>query len=592
MTRNTPPRSSGRPSRPGAKTGAKTGGKPGQVAHPRWSNRPARPSATDRDGFTAQTAPLAPGESERSEDRPTAVPKSAMKGGPKSASKAKGEAGKATPAKGSAAAKGAGAGKPARGAAGDGQDRPAAPKARQPRKQAVRPPKALRTAETVVKAPPGEPLVGERYEVEVGAVAHGGGHCVARHEGRVLFVRHTLPGERVIVEITEGTTKSRFLRGDAVEVLEAAKERIEAPCPFAGPGKCGGCDWQHVTPGGQRKLKGQVLTEQLAKLAGLTAAEAGWDGSVEPVGGKLPPGAVPAWRTRVQYVVDPASGSVGLRKHRSHDIQPVDRCLIAAEGVSELGVEARSWPGVESVDVIAATGSSDRQVVLVPEVGAQLPIVELDRPVSISRIDDHDNFHRVHGRTFVREVAAGRTWRVSNGGFWQIHPEAPDTLVSAVLEGLDPQWGESALDLYCGVGLFAGALAERVGDDGAVLGIESGKQAVLDARHNLAALENVRIECDKVETLLPRTGITSTDLIVLDPPRAGAGRETIAHLSGLEARRIAYVACDPAALARDLAYFREGGYRPVSLRAFDLFPMTHHFECVAILEPAQGARTA
>lgn len=228
-------------------------------------------------------------------------------------------------------------------------------------------------------------------------------------------------------------------------------------------------------------------------------------------------------------------------------------------------------------------------MVLTPAPGAQLPLVELDRPVSISRIDEQGNTHRVHGRNFVRERAAGRTWRVSDGGFWQIHPEAPDTLVDAVLDGLDPQWGENALDLYCGVGLFAGALADRVGEDGAVLGIESGKQAVADARHNLAALENVQIECDRVEALLPRTGITATDLIVLDPPRAGAGRETVAHLARLGARRIAYVACDPAALARDLGFFREGGYRPVSLRAFDLFPMTHHFECVAILEPVAGA---
>ncbi|MGW2253988.1 class I SAM-dependent RNA methyltransferase [Kitasatospora sp. NPDC001660] len=438
------------------------------------------------------------------------------------------------------------------------------------------------------ETPSGDPLVGQRYEVEVGPVAHGGGHCVARHEGRVLFVRHALPGEKVVALVTEGTTTSRFLRADAVEVLEPAKERIAPPCPFAGPGKCGGCDWQHVTPGGQRKLKAAVLTEQLAKLAGLTPAEAGWDGSVEPVGGKLPAGQVPAWRTRVQYAVDGETGKVGLRKHRSHEIQPVDHCMIAAEGVTELGIEARDWPGVASVEAVAAAGSSDRQVVLTPRPGAQLPLVELDKPVSIARVDEQGDVHRVHGRTFVRERAAGRTWRVSNGGFWQIHPEAPDTLVDAVLDGLDPQWGENALDLYCGVGLFAGALADRVGEDGAVLGIESAKQAVVDARHNLAALDNVRIECDRVETLLPRTGITATDLIVLDPPRSGAGRETVAHLVGLEARRIAYVACDPAALARDLGFFREGGYRPVSLRAFDLFPMTHHFECVAILEPVGG----
>lgn len=433
-------------------------------------------------------------------------------------------------------------------------------------------------------------LVGERYEVEVGPVAHGG-HCVARHDGRVLFVRHALPGERVVAQVTEGTTGSRFLRADAVEVLEPSKDRVTPPCPFAGPGRCGGCDWQHASPGAQRKLKVQVLTEQLERLAGLTPGDAGWDGSVEPApGDKVPAGQVPAWRTRVQFTVDRATGRAGLRRHRSHEVEVVDRCLIAAPGVEELGVEAREWPQIASVDVVAAVGSSDRQVILTPVPGGRLPLVELDRPVAVARIDERDLFHRVHGRTFVRERAAGRTWRVGNGGFWQIHPAAADILVGAVLDGLAPRPGENALDLYCGVGLFAGALAERLGDHGAVLGIESSKQAVLDARHNLADLENVRIECDKVEKLLPRTGITSTDLIVLDPPRSGAGRETVRHLAGLGARRIAYVACDPAALARDLAFFRDAGYRPVSLRAFDLFPMTHHFECVAILEPADGGQ--
>lgn len=574
MTRNTPSRSSGSSGK-GARKGA---AKPGKVARPRWG-KPVRPAATDRDGFTAQTAPLAPGEpaparpAEADTGKPKAARTQKTDGAQKAERTQKAERSKDGAPKGDRAQ-------------GSRAQAPRTPGER-PRKQAVRPPKALRTAPRAARpeTPSGDPLAGQRYEVEVGPVAHGGGHCVARHEGRVLFVRHALPGEKVVALVTEGTSTSRFLRADAVEILEPAKERITPPCPFSGPGKCGGCDWQHVTPGGQRKLKGQVLTEQLAKLAGLTPAEAGWDGSVEPVGGKLPAGQVPTWRTRVQYAVDQETGKVGLRKHRSHDVQPVDRCLIAAEGVTELGIEARDWPGIASVEVIAASGSSDRQVVLTPRSGAQLPLVELDKPVSIARVDDQGDIHRVHGRSFVRERATGRTWRVSNGGFWQIHPEAPDTLVDAVLDGLDPQWGENALDLYCGVGLFAGALADRVGEEGAVLGIESSKQAVADARHNLAALDNVRIECDRVETLLPRTGITATDLIVLDPPRSGAGRETVAHLVGLEARRIAYVACDPAALARDLAFFREGGYRPVSLRAFDLFPMTHHFECVAVLEP-------
>ncbi|MEU8566880.1 TRAM domain-containing protein [Streptomyces pathocidini] len=434
-------------------------------------------------------------------------------------------------------------------------------------------------------------LVGAEYEVEVGPVAHGG-HCIARTpEGRVLFVRHTLPGERVVARVTEGGEDSRFLRADAVTVLDASPDRVEAPCPFSGPGKCGGCDWQHVSPGGQRRLKVAVITEQLSRLAGLTPEEAGWDGTVEPApGDKVAKGEVPAWRTRVQYAVD-AEGHAGLRKHRSHEVQPIDRCLIAAPGVSELGVEKREWPQIASVEAVAASGSHDRQVILTPRPGGRLPIVELDKPVSVMRVDEKTGgVHRVHGRPFVRERAIGRTWRVGSGGFWQVHPRAADLLVEAVMQGLMPKPGQTALDLYCGVGLFAGALAERVGEKGAVLGIESGKRAVEDARHNLEDLERVRIEHGKVEQVLPRTGITEADLIVLDPPRAGAGRQLIAHLATLGARRIAYVACDPAALARDLAYFREAGYTPRRLRAFDLFPMTHHVECVAILEPAKKGR--
>ncbi|MEJ8637950.1 class I SAM-dependent RNA methyltransferase [Streptomyces sp. MS2.AVA.5] len=435
---------------------------------------------------------------------------------------------------------------------------------------------------------PESSLVGEEYEVEVGPVAHGG-HCIARtEEGRVLFVRHTLPGEKVVARVTEGEEDSRFLRANAVRIIDASKDRIEAPCPYSGPGNCGGCDWQHAKPGAQRRLKGEVIAEQLQRLAGLTPEEAGWDGTVMPAeGDKLPQGEVPAWRTRVQYAID-TEGRAGLRKHRSHDVQPIDHCMIAAPGVTELGIEKQDWAQMSTVEAIAATGSHDRQVILTPKPGGRLPLVELDKPVSVLRVDERDGgVHRVHGRAFVRERADDRTYRVGNGGFWQVHPQAADTLMKAVMQGLLPRKGDMALDLYCGVGLFAGALADRVGDKGAVLGIESSKRAVEDARHNLQNFERVRIEQGKVDQVLPRTQITEVDLIVLDPPRAGAGKQTVKHLAGLGARKIAYVACDPAALARDISYFAENGYRVRTLRAFDLFPMTSHVECVAILEPAQ-----
>ncbi|MBO8190267.1 class I SAM-dependent RNA methyltransferase [Streptomyces oryzae] len=433
-------------------------------------------------------------------------------------------------------------------------------------------------------------LVGEEYEVEVGPVAHGG-HCVARTEsGQVLFVRHTLPGERVVARVTEGRADSRFLRADAVRILDPAKDRVEAPCPFSGPGRCGGCDWQHVKPGAQRRFKAEVLTEQLQRLAGMTPEDVSWDGTVEPApGDKVAPGEVPAWRTRVRYTIDD-EGHAGLLKHRSHEVQRIDHCLIAAPGVEELGIEAREWPQIATVDAIAATGSADRQVVLTPRPGGRLPLVELNREVSVLRVGEKDRaVHRVHGRDFVRERADGRTWRVGEGGFWQVHPQAADLLVDAVMRGLTPRKGETALDLYCGVGLFAGALADRIGEKGAVLGIEAGKRAVADARKNLQDFPRVRIEHGKVEKVLPRTGITEADLVVLDPPRTGAGKQLVNHVAGLGPRRIAYVACDPAALARDLSYFATAGYRPRFLRAFDLFPMTQHMECVAILEPAGKA---
>ncbi len=423
----------------------------------------------------------------------------------------------------------------------------------------------------------GRSLVGERMEVVVGAVAHGG-FCVARHEGRAVFVRHALPGERVVALVTEGTETDRFLRADAVEILEASPDRVEAPCPYSGPGKCGGCDWQHVTPEAQRRLKAQVVQEQLHRLAKIDR---------EVVVEELPgsPGGL-GWRTRVQFAVD-GLGRVGLRKHRSHDVVPVDRCPIAAPQVEQVGVEGRSWPGMAGIEVIAATGSSDRAVVVTPHAGRRVPLVEADVPVSVLRGDGKGGVQRIHGRGHVREVAAGRTWRVSGSGFWQVHPAAAETLNAAVLEAVRPQPGETAMDLYCGVGLFAAGLAEAVGPDGEVVAVESDAGALADAAANLSDYQQVVLVETKVERALEQapSGFEA-EVVVLDPPRSGAGRSVVRRIAAVRPRAVAYVACDPAALARDLAYFAEEGYELAGLRAFDLFPMTHHVECVASLVPA------
>jgi tRNA/tmRNA/rRNA uracil-C5-methylase (TrmA/RlmC/RlmD family) len=390
--------------------------------------------------------------------------------------------------------------------------------------------------------------VGTSLTVEVGPVAHGG-HCVARHEGRVVFVRHTLPGETVRAVVTDGAEGSSFWRADAVEVLTPAADRVPPPCPWSGPGRCGGCDWQHVSVPAQRALKAEVVREQLAHLAHLDVAV-----DVEPV-----PGDVNGlgWRTRVTWAVG-EDGSAGLRRHRSHEVVPVDSCRIAHPLVDEAGVTRTTWPGRGSVEVSASVATGERLV---------LP----------------DG----RGDGALTEVVADRGFRVTGGGFWQVHPGAAATLLAAVMDGLQPQPGDTALDLYGGVGLFTARLAEVVGPTGRVTLVESDRVAVADARHNLAELPAVRVERGRVDHVLRRLRTGRADLVVLDPPRSGAGRAVVDLVARqVRPRRVAYVACDPAALARDLTWFAERGYRLTGLRAFDIFPMTHHVECVALLEPA------
>jgi len=415
-------------------------------------------------------------------------------------------------------------------------------------------------------------------ELEVGAVAHGG-HCVARHEGRVVFVRHALPGERVRARVTED--RERYLRADAVQVLEASPERVEAPCPYARPGRCGGCDWQHAALPYQRELKAAVIREQLARLAKLDVPVV-----VEAVPGDH--GGL-GWRTRVRFAVDP-SARLALRKHRSHELIQVERCPLGTSGIDDVGATAVTWPGAREVEVVASSGG-DRTVLVEPAAAApdtqprlRLPALPSARNVVVVGAE-----RPVRGRAWVRESAAGRDWRVDAAGFWQVHPGGADALVSAVLVGLAPQEGESALDLYAGAGLFAGALADGVGENGTVVAVEGSKRAAADARRNLHGSPQVRIEAGSVEKVLARPGwlgLPATDLVVLDPPRTGAGREVVERIVALGPRAVAYVACDPAALARDLATFGEQGYGLRSLKAFDLFPMTHHVECVAILSPS------
>ncbi|MCW6009519.1 TRAM domain-containing protein [Micromonospora sp. CPCC 205371] len=386
----------------------------------------------------------------------------------------------------------------------------------------------------------------DQIELTVGAVAHGG-HCVARigePPGRVVFVRHALPGERVIAEITE--VHPGYLRADAVTILSASPDRVQPPCPFAGPDLCGGCDLQHATPAAQRQWKAAVVREQLARLAGLPDFPV----QVEALPGG-PLGELLGWRTRVRYAVD-ATGRAGLRGHRSHEVVPIDRCRIAHPNIQALPVTGRSWPSTDSIETVA------------PSAGDAL-IIENEVP--------------------VKERAIGREWTLPARAFWQVHPAAPDTFAAAVLDLLKPRSGETAWDLYGGAGLFAAALAPAVGPTGRITIVEADPRGVAAARTALADLPQIRVIPAKVESALRGRLTGPVDLVVLDPPRTGAGRAVTHAVIAAAPRAVAYVACDPAALARDVRTFRDAGWRLADLRAYDAFPMTHHIESIALLTP-------
>jgi tRNA/tmRNA/rRNA uracil-C5-methylase (TrmA/RlmC/RlmD family) len=406
-------------------------------------------------------------------------------------------------------------------------------------------------------------------ELEVGAIAAGGG-CVGRApDGKVVFVRHSLPGELVRAQVT-ASTKS-YLRADAVQILRASPDRVDASCPHAGPGRCGGCDFQHVEIGAQRRLKAFRVAEQLERLAGL-------DRSVEVEAVPGDSGGL-AYRTRVRVAVD-GRGAVGFRRHRSHRMEYIHECPIASPSVTATGAFEVLWPGATEVEVVTGSAPGEAMVSITPRGRSAPRQPDLGTGVVVGG--------KVrHAPGAVHAAAGGRTYRVSPGVFWQVHVGAAATLLRAVLELAGPCAGASVVDLYAGAGLFSVALAEAAGPSGSVLAVERDHRACADARHNGATFPNLRVLEGEVTPALIESALGRPDVVVLDPAREGAGiavmRALAAHASTV--RTLIYVSCDPSSFGRDCRVLLDEGWRVTGLRAFDIFPMTEHVELVAGLEP-------
>ena len=390
--------------------------------------------------------------------------------------------------------------------------------------------------------------VGQVIELVIGPVAHGG-HFVARHNGQVIFVRHGITNELVKIKIT--AVSSKIAHADVIEVLTAAPSRVSPPCQYAG--KCGGCDFQHIDLKTQRKLKAEIIKEQFMRIGKIDLPSLGFDFEVQEV----EPSDGLHWRTRMDFAVSPG-GKIGFFGARSNEVVEISQCLIADERMNVSDLAARSWKSDARVEVAVSSTS-------------EVSVMRSGRSIS--------------GPTQIVEQVGGNSFKISPEAFWQSHKSAPVTLVKAALAQLGVKSNDHLCDLYSGVGLFAAAIFKELGDQGFITLIESDKNAVADARKVFLNKNNVKILQGLVAQQLPI--VKRADLILLDPPRTGAGEVVIKQIIKLKPRKIVYVACDPAALARDSKTLIDAGYKLDHISAYDLFPMTQHIECVAGFSPAK-----
>lgn len=379
--------------------------------------------------------------------------------------------------------------------------------------------------------------------VTVGAPAHGG-HCIARHEGRAVFVRHALPGEVVEAKVTDGGADARFWNADAIRVLEPSPDRVEHPWPEAAQGGVGGAELGHVALPAQREWKLAVVREAFERFAHLE-----YEGGVRAVPGDDERGGL-HYRTRVSAVAG-QDGKATMALQRSSGRRTLEAMPLATPAVEASLLATQARPG-ERIEV---TETSTGWVHVVRgERGA--------------------------GKVLTEKVGE-LTYTLTARDFWQVHRGATQALVDDVLSRLGE--AEHVLDLYAGAGLFAVAIAAT---GRGVTAVEASRgRGPSSLERNLRSFPSARAIMGDARRTVEHLAASNDHLagctVVLDPPRSGAKAATVAAIAALDPHRIVYVACDPVALARDAALLDEAGFACEKADAWDLFPMTHHVETVA-----------
>ncbi|KUI11848.1 23S rRNA methyltransferase [Mycobacterium sp. GA-1285] len=384
-----------------------------------------------------------------------------------------------------------------------------------------------------------------------------GGSCVARDDGRVVFVRYALPGERVRVRVV--ADRGKYLHADTIEVIEPSADRVESICPIAGADGAGCCDMAFAEPATVRRLKGAVVANQLTRLGGYHWREEA-DAAAEPVGDAGTTG----WRTRVRLDTT-AAGEPGFHRFHSVDLITDLNCAQLPAGMVD-GLAQRVWPPGAHLHVAVDDEGTRHVVQSGPKSGP--------RGKAATQV--------IEGGYEAVQRIGGRTWRVPVTAFWQSHRDAARLYSELVAGWAQLRPGMTAWDLYGGAGVFAAVLAEAVGQRGKVVTVDTSRGASRAARAALDDMRWVSVVTDSVRRAVAAQR-KRADVAVLDPPRTGAGREVIDLLAAAEVPRIIHIGCEAASFARDVGLYRGHGYTVEELRVFDSFPLTHHVECVAVL---------
>ncbi len=401
--------------------------------------------------------------------------------------------------------------------------------------------------------------------LQLTGMAHGGA-ALGRHEGQVIFVPYALPGETVRVELVD--RHERYAHARLLQVLEPAPQRVAPPCAYFGPDGCGGCQWQHVAYEAQITFKAEVLTDQLVRIGRL----------VDPP--VLPTVADPSgWAYRNQARFHPAAESgLGFCTTASQRVEPIDDCLILHPLLADLYDSLDlDLPGLVALTLRAGTATGERMMVLETE-DDEPPALLLDIPVSCVLLLADGTAVNLIGSNQFRETVAGSTYRISAASFFQVNTVQAERLVELVLDYVQPAPGETILDGYCGVGLFTVPLAQRAG---LVVAVEIEPTAVQDLLFNTDDFDNVEVVEGTVEAALASVD-ERLDAAVVDPPRTGMSHEELDGLIAAGPRRIVYVSCDPATLARDGRRLAAAGYRLLRAQPVDMFPQTYHVETVSL----------